>query len=206
MPGKKKINQKDKKSKTFEPPTAPPAPPPLPSKSDDDPLVVDETTKIQSFGAFEIDPWEKYSKEFQNIYVQLHQFRTSISAMLVDLRRAGKVIQKEYRVNSRKGYRRRQTMSKRAPSGFAKPTMISNELCDFLGKPYGTEMARTEVTKYLTKYIKSNNLQAKNDKRYILPDGPLAELLKVKNEDEVTYFNLQKWMKPHFPTSTNFSQ
>ena len=43
---------------------------------------------------------------------------------------------------------------KKEPSGFAKPTLISNELCDFLSKPNGTEMARTEVTKYLTQYIK----------------------------------------------------
>jgi chromatin remodeling complex protein RSC6 len=59
---------------------------------------------------------------------------------------------------------------KRAPSGFAKPTEISHELCDFLGKEYGTEMARTEVTKYLTQYIKQHNLQEPADKRKIKPN------------------------------------
>ena len=59
---------------------------------------------------------------------------------------------------------------KRKPSGFAKPTVISDELCFFLGKPNGTEMARTEVTKYITQYIKENNLQSVENKKKIIPD------------------------------------
>ena len=90
---------------------------------------------------------------------------------------------------------------KRAPSGFAKATEISTELCSFLGKPQGTEMARTEVTKYLTQYIKQHELQDKDNRRKILPDVPLQKLLNVKKDDEVTYFNLQKYMKVHFPKS-----
>ena len=88
---------------------------------------------------------------------------------------------------------------KRAPSGFAKPTLMSNELCAFLGEAPGTEMARTEVTKYLTTYIKQNNLQNQANKRIILPDDKLTALLNVTDTDEVTYFNLQKYMKVHFP-------
>ena len=90
---------------------------------------------------------------------------------------------------------------KRAPSGFAKATEISTELCSFLGKPQGTEMARTEVTKYLTQYIKEHKLQDDANSRKILPDKPLQQLLNVSNGDEVTYFNLQKYMKVHFPKS-----
>ena len=47
----------------------------------------------------------------------------------------------------------------RKPSGFAKPSLISDALCEFLGKPKGTEMARTSVTSFITEYIKNNNLQ-----------------------------------------------
>ena len=89
--------------------------------------------------------------------------------------------------------------NKLVPSGFAKPTIISQELCDFLGKDQGTEMSRTEVTKELTKYIKSNNLQDEADRRKILPDKKLTKLLNVEPGQEVTYFNLQKYMKVHFP-------
>ena len=93
--------------------------------------------------------------------------------------------------------------TKREPSGFAKPSLISTELCSFLGKPQGTEMARTEVTKYLTQYIKEHKLQDEANRRKILPDAPLKQLLNVGTGDEVTYFNLQKYMKVHFPKSVN---
>ena len=94
---------------------------------------------------------------------------------------------------------------KRSSSGFAKPTIISKELCDFLQKSYGTEMARTEVTKHLTTYIKDHNLQDKSDKRKIIPDEKLKNLLKVQNDEQVTYFNLQKWLKPHFSKSSQIA-
>jgi len=79
--------------------------------------------------------------------------------------------------------------------------LISPELCSFLGKPKGTEMARTEVTKFLTTYIKEHELQDPSNRRKILPDKKLHTLLNTKKSDEVTYFNLQKYMKVHFPAS-----
>ena len=84
-----------------------------------------------------------------------------------------------------------------------KPTLISDSLCQFLGKPSGTEMARTEVTKYLTQYIKQHSLQDQANKRIINCDSALKGLLNVNAGDEVTYFNLQRYMKPHFPTSAS---
>jgi chromatin remodeling complex protein RSC6 len=87
----------------------------------------------------------------------------------------------------------------KAPSGFAKPAPISEELCAFLGKEVGTELARTEVTKALNAYIKQHNLQDEKNKRSINPDQKLQKLLKVGKGDSITYFNLQKYMKAHFP-------
>ncbi len=88
---------------------------------------------------------------------------------------------------------------KRAPSGFAKPAPISTELCQFLNVSTGTELARTAVTKHITKYIKEHGLQNPENKRHILPDTVLKKLLNVGDKDELTYFNLQKYMKHHFP-------
>ena len=90
---------------------------------------------------------------------------------------------------------------KRAPSGFAKPAPISEELCKFLGVDKGTELARTDVTKQVTKYIKDHSLQNPSNKRHILPNDTLKTLLKVGEGQEVTYFNLQTYMKVHFPKS-----
>jgi len=106
-----------------------------------------------------------------------------------------KVFAKKYNKKKKKA----SSGSTKAPSGFAKPAPISDELCAFLGKEKGTELARTEVTKHLNVYIKQHNLQDEKNKRSINPDTKLKELLKLKEGESVTYFNLQKYMKLHFP-------
>lgn len=96
--------------------------------------------------------------------------------------------------------RKKRTVDPNAePSGFAKPGPVSDELCKFLKVKPGTLVARTEVTKGINKYCKENNLQKESDKRTILPNKELKELLRLKKGDEVTFFNLQKYMKVHFP-------
>jgi chromatin remodeling complex protein RSC6 len=145
---------------------------------------------------------QQIEADFTSLNDRLAQFRTMYSSLTTDLRKLQKTMTRHVRENSRK--KRRKTPAdgkKRSPSGFAKPALISNELCNFLGKPSGTEMARTEVTKHLTSYIKEHNLQDQANKRRILPDKALKDLLNLTAEDEVTYFNLQKYMKVHFPKS-----
>jgi upstream activation factor subunit UAF30 len=94
---------------------------------------------------------------------------------------------------------KRRAKGIRAPSGFVKPAPISDELANFLGKPTGSEMARTDVTKEINKYIRANNLQDKENGRQINPDKSLQELLKIDKDIVLTYFNLQRYMGPHFP-------
>lgn len=101
--------------------------------------------------------------------------------------------------NAQKSKKRSKRGGNRSPSGFVKPTKISDELARFLEKPLGTEMARTEVTKEINNYIRANGLQDKDNGRKIIPDGKLSSLLKISKDDELTYFNLQKYMSPHFP-------
>lgn len=87
----------------------------------------------------------------------------------------------------------------RQPTGFAKPSLISEELCKFLNKPSGTKMARTDVTKEVNKYIKEHNLQNPENKKEIKADTTLTKLLNLKKGDELNYFSLQKFLKDHFP-------
>jgi upstream activation factor subunit UAF30 len=94
--------------------------------------------------------------------------------------------------------KKRRNNGNRKPSGFIKPTRISDELAEFLGKNVGTEMARTEVSKEINAYITTNDLQDKANGRKINPDDKLTKLLKLSKEDELTYFNLQRYMKHHF--------
>jgi chromatin remodeling complex protein RSC6 len=101
--------------------------------------------------------------------------------------------------NAQKSKKRTKRGGNRSPSGFVKPTKISDELAKFLEKPLGSEMARTEVTKEINNYIRAHSLQDKDNGRKIIPDSKLAGLLKISPSDELTYFNLQKYMSPHFP-------
>jgi chromatin remodeling complex protein RSC6 len=101
--------------------------------------------------------------------------------------------------NAQKSKKRAKRGGNRSPSGFVKPTKISDELAHFLEKPLGSEMARTEVTKEINNYIRANGLQDKDNGRKIIPDNKLSGLLKISKDEELTYFNLQRYMSPHFP-------
>lgn len=84
-------------------------------------------------------------------------------------------------------------------SGFEKPTLISDELAAFFGKEKDTRMARTEVSKLIHEYVKSHNLQKEGNRRVIKPDSKLQKLLGTdSSKEELTYFNLQKYLKKHF--------
>lgn len=78
------------------------------------------------------------------------------------------------------------------------PTKISDELAKFLGKPVGTEMARTDVSHLINGYIRNNNLQDAQNGRVINPDKKMIALLRLGENDELTYFNLQRYMRHHF--------
>ena len=93
---------------------------------------------------------------------------------------------------------KRKKNAKTRPSGFEKPTPISDELAEFFGKTAGTEMARNIVSKEINLYIKANNLKDPANGRKINPDPKLSKLLKINKGDELSYFNLQKYLKHHF--------
>ena len=143
-------------------------------------------------------------EQFRLITQRLQEHRAMGASILADVRKLQKNVQRHVRESNKKNRRRAARSAdgtKRPPSGFAKPALISDSLCQFLGRPSGTEMARTEVTKELTQYIKQHSLQDSENKRRINCDSALKSLLNVSDSDEVTYFNLQRYMKIHFPTS-----
>jgi len=166
--------------------------------------TVAATTTTISVEGTENGSIEEIESEFLSLATRLQELKTLQMSVVSDLKKLHKTVHRHMKENSKKHKKRKNldpNRPKRAPSGFAKPALISVELCSFLGKPEGTEMARTEVTKYLTQYIKEHKLQDEANRRKILPNKPLQQLLNVGQGDEVTYFNLQKYMKVHFPKS-----
>ncbi len=84
-----------------------------------------------------------------------------------------------------------------APSKFCTPSKISDELADFLGKEKGTKMARTDITRELNTYIRLNNLQDKDNKRNINHDEKLSALFNIPDGQQLTYFNIQRYISQH---------
>jgi upstream activation factor subunit UAF30 len=140
-------------------------------------------------------PLAEKSVEF---LAKLQQIGGLIASLKSEYRALEKQWSRELRSAQKQSSRRKRKAGNRAPSGFVKPTRISDELAKFLEKPAGSEMARTEVTREINTYIRAHNLQDKENGRKINPDTKLAALLKLKKTDELTYFNLQKYMSPHF--------
>lgn len=141
------------------------------------------------------DGFSEFISKFQSMLGQFSSLKTELKNLERKTVKQLKVVEKLNNKKKRKGTR--------APSGFVKPSPISEELATFLGKDKGVEMARTDVTREINKYIRANGLQDKENGRQINPDKALCELLKITKDSEVvlTYFNLQRYMGPHFPKS-----
>ena len=140
---------------------------------------------------------------FKNLISDLSNLTTNSKKLLNDVKKLEKQVNKEVK-DLKKKTKKKNVLNdvnkpKREPSGFAKPSPISDELALFLGMEPGVKMARTEVTNKICLYVASNKLQNPDNKRHILLDDALKKLLKTNDNDVVTYFNLQKYMKYHFP-------
>ena len=156
----------------------------------DAPVETTETTEMSSM-----------TEGFTEFLSKLQALTTQIASLKTEFRSLEKRSVRELKAAQKANAKRKRKSTNRAPSGFVKPTLISNELAGFLNKPVGTEMARTEVTREINGYIREHNLQDKENGRKINPDKKLASLLKIKSGDELTYFNLQRYMSPHFAKS-----
>ena len=153
------------------------------------------TTTVVDVTETEVSDLSVQSAEF---LVKLNQLGSLIASLKTEYRSLEKKWSREIKTAQKTNAKRKRKTGNRQPSGFVKPTKISDELAKFLEKPTGTEMARTDVTREINKYIRSHNLQDKENGRKINPDTKLQTLLKLKKTDELTYFNLQRYMSPHF--------
>ena len=146
----------------------------------------------------ETPPTPSLTDAFVDVLALLTALRSQLTAVTGQVRSLQKRADRELKNAHKASKKRARRSGNRAPSGFVKPTKISSELAAFLGKPKGTEMARTEVTREINGYIRQHSLQDPQNGRRILADAKLRKLLKLKQSDELTYFNLQRYMSPHF--------
>ena len=204
------------RQKKVESTAAPEVPPPAPkSKKEEKKMskksspVVDTPPAQTVTPGTEVETVEtvtEVQQGFTEFMAKLQQVNSLLASLKTDFRSLEKKANRELKTAQKISQRRKRKLGVRSPSGFVKPCLISNELAAFLGKENGIEMARTEVTREINTYIRNNNLQDKANGRKINADEKLATLLNLKKDDELTYFNLQRFMSPHFqkavPTAT----
>ena len=138
-----------------------------------------------------------------NISTSLDSLLTTIGGLMTQLKTLQtdvKGVQKNYTklLKDHDKTMNKKKRQNRKPSGFAKPSALSEEMTTFLGLDKKVEVARNEVTKMINKYIVDNNLRKEEDKRQIIPDKKLTKLLNLTGNEELSYFNLQKYIKHHF--------
>ena len=144
---------------------------------------------------------ENYDAEFTEVKDALKDAVEIIKGLTSKVNALEKRVARDRKVMNKKmkGRAKRVVDPNKPPSGFAKPGPVSQELSKFLGLDKNELIARTEVTKRITKYCQEKDLQKKEDKRTIHADKQLKDLLRLKKGDELTFFNLQKYMKVHYP-------
>lgn len=154
-----------------------------------EPVPVVENTTVEIIET-EADKYDVVIEKLQNMIIDAKDMLATV-----------KTLKKEYAKAKSSGRKRRVANdgSKRPASGITKPTELSNELCDFLGLPHGTQKARTDVTKMINSYIKNNKLQDEKDRRTIIPDKKLQGiLLPVPSDKKLSFFNMQSFIRQHF--------
>ena len=150
-----------------------------------------------------VDPVEDSAMaSYVSVTTKLSGFRQQLSGLITEVRSLQKQAERDLKAVQKAGNKRKARNATRAPSGFVKPTLISDQLADFLSKPKGSLVARTEVTREINAYIRANNLQDQANRRKIKADAKLTKLLALTPTDELTYFNLQRYMSRHFQKQT----
>ena len=140
---------------------------------------------------------EELFAEFEQLVNQLGLMKTQMTSMQQSIKCLEKSVKKQMKELKKEAIKTKAKGNK-APSGFAKPSKVTKELCEFMNKTEGTEIARTEVTRALIAYIKEHKLENTTNSKIIAPDEKLKVLLGIEDGQELNYFNIQKYMNKHF--------
>ena len=136
--------------------------------------------------------------EAKAMTARLLAVRETVSELISEAKRMEKKAAKLQKVADKRRRRKVVEGEEGKPariSIFQIPTNITPALCAFMGRPAGSQESRSNVTKFITTYVKEKNLKNKHD---INGDAALLKLLNLKKEDKLTYFNLQKYLNVHY--------
>ena len=135
-----------------------------------------------------------------NLTAQIREATKSVADAIKATKREAREIKKKKKKNPEDmtPEERKTWEARRANNAFLVQRPLTDELCSFMGLKSGEKRSQTEVTKFISGYVKQHNCFDPAFKRRILPNSALAKLLRVGDKDEVTYLNLQSFLKVHF--------
>ncbi len=206
-----KVAKKEKSAAAVAAPVAAPAPAAAEPKAKKSakaaapaaaPVVVSATPVEQVAAAAPVAPATTLEADLKSLATRLNSARELLASLVSEVKKLDKRVHKEIK-EARKRRRRSKPeegaegaeAKPRVPSIFERPLQVTEALCSFLGKPKGTLMSRSEVTKGVNSYVKEKNLKNKHD---ITPDAALKGLLAIPEGETLTYFNLQRYLNPHY--------
>ena len=175
MPSKNKSSKSKKSAKKVEPV-----------------LDTPSESSVESVEEFDFTP------EVASLKDNLRDALNIIKSLTVQVNTLEKRLNRD-RKNVQKRLNKKPRRASSGLNGFSKPGPVSDDLRKFLNLEKDELIARTGVTKRITQYCQENKLQYEADKRIILPNKALTKLLNIPKGETLTYFNLQKYMKIHFP-------
>lgn len=166
------------------------------------------TIEIETVNATKV---ESSSEHLKSILSTLTEQSNVIKGLINSVRAVIKDSDKQNKELEKLRNKRTRVKTERSadalPSGITKPVAITDELARFLGVAIGTLVPRNEVTKGVSSYVKANDISdPTNKQKFILDDRPAAKVLRTllgNPKEDVTYFNLQKYLKHHYIMSTD---
>lgn len=165
--------------------------------------LVNQTDSISNAGSSSSERENDYKDDisrFQKALSDHSQRISDVMKTLKELQMDSKTIEKDFQSVIKylnKSTRKKKTTT-RPLSGFAVPTKLTDELYAFLNIQPGTMIARKDVTKMMNTYIVENNCRDEHDRRKIIPNEALKKLFRCEDDENITYFNLQTYMKKHY--------
>lgn len=174
----------------------PPAPPVV-EKEVDVTSNVEDNVDEKPKDAVDTNPATMYQTKLNGYIERVGAVGKEVKELVAMGRTLAKEYQQIMKVMSKKS-KYVKSNEDRPLSGFAMPSLLSDELYEFLGLEKGVKVPRKDVTRMMNEYIKTNSLRDENDKRNIKPDTKLHKIFNSSDKDKITYFNLQTYMKHHF--------
>lgn len=170
-----------------------------PPKKEPKPVIPKEQPKEEPVEDKNVNNTEEDTDSFNSLVNAVTLLATNVKEIQAKLKVYSKEREKQQKILNKEATKREK--ARKTPSGFAKPSKISDEMCEFMKIENGSERSRTDVTRFINSYVKEKNLYNPVNRRIILPDPVLKKILRVGDNDEVSFFKLQSLLSNHFPMS-----